>query len=126
MSEHSSLRKISCDKQMKKSLFIIVIALLTFSCKEEKVTTNCERDNTFEVKLTNETDEPYKVFINEKYIGSILAKRENTYNVPAGTYKISVKQAAEYILYPKLYEWTGTHSACEQDFLTIPYQTKES
>ena len=105
---------------MKKVLIIIAVSLLLFSCDKEKDKKACERNNTFSIELINSKTDPYEIYVNEKYVGTIAGKDKQTFDISAGYFKITFKQKSGYLLYPSVYDMTDTYSACERYYKVFP------
>ena len=103
---------------IKKIIASVFIVFVLFACEEEK--RPCEKNNTFNLELTNGSSDPYNVYVNNKFILVVAGKKKETIAAPAGFAKITVEQKSGYILYPTVKEYESTISACESHYLVFP------
>ena len=102
---------------MKKLLILFSIALLFSSCTKEK---DCEVNDSFYMELNNGSNNPYDVYVNDVFLETLDGKKQETYQIPAGYFKIKVIQVSGYLLYPTEKEYTGSVAACESYYITFP------
>lgn len=73
----------------------------------------CEQNNTGTLRVVCNLSDPYKVYVNNAYKGTVGAYTSADFgNVTAGTYSTRYEQASGYIFYPTEYTLSVTITQC--------------
>lgn len=95
-------------------LFVLVSTIAIISCKKEDTRPECEKNNWGSLKVDNYFADPYKVYIDDAYKGTVAAFGLETYsNVSSGTHATKYVQASGYVLYPTEYTLSVTITQCQ-------------
>ena len=110
-----------------KTLYTIIpfaLLLLFAACeKESDSDTNenvpdCEKNNTGTIKILNNEDDKYYIYVDDVFKGSIAPNTYTNLEYTAGFHLIKYEQADGYVLYPTVKEVTGTLAQCSEMVVT--------
>lgn len=79
----------------------------------------CIQNNSGTLAVDNYEDDPYYVYVNGAYRGTVGAFGYSTYSITAGTYSTKYTQASGYILYPTEYTSSVTIVKCQTSTVKI-------
>jgi hypothetical protein len=84
------------------------------SCfKDNDLNPGCQVNNLGTLKVKNNMNHPYDVFVNSAYRGTVPSKGERSYDdLTAGTYSVYYEQSSGYILYPTTFNQSVTIVRC--------------
>jgi hypothetical protein len=103
---------------MKNLLISLFVVFITMSCAQSSVPA-CEQDNTFSMEFTNGTNDPYDLYINDKYQQIVSAKSKVTYTIPAGYWSAEVVQRSGYTLYQTDKTYSNTYQSCTNYYIVF-------
>jgi len=88
--------------------------MLSSCLKDPDLNPSCQSNNLGTLKVQNNKDHPYDVYVNNSYRGTAPSKGSKTFNdLTAGTYSIYYEQANGYVLYPTTYNQSVTIIRCQ-------------
>jgi len=96
---------------MKKLLICLSIIFLAMGCVQTSLPT-CEQNDTFSMEFTNGTNDPYDLYINDKFQQIVSAKSRVTYDIPAGYWSAEVVQRSGYNLNQIDKFYSDTYQSC--------------
>jgi hypothetical protein len=111
--------------KMKKSLLMLSMAgailMGTQGCvKSNALSPACEINNTGTLKVVCNKSDPYKVYLNNAYKGTVGSYTSKDFgNISAGTYATRYEQASGYLLYPTEYTLSVTIPQCNTFTATL-------
>ncbi len=100
---------------------LLTVALITTvsSCKKDDPNDPnnpnapaCVRNNTGELSVDSYMDDPYLIYVNGAYKGTVPAFGLKTYVISPGTYSTKYTQASGYVLYPTEFTSSVTITKC--------------
>ena len=99
-------------------LFVLISTITIISCKKEETKPDtrpdCEKNNWGTLKVDNYFADPYKVYVDDAYKGTVAAYGLETYtNISSGTHATKYIQASGYVLYPTEYTLAATITQCQ-------------
>jgi len=114
---------------MKNQFFLLSLCLALFgasSCSKDDDNDNdinipaCETNNVGTLRVDSNKEDPYKVYVNSAYKGTVGAYATADFgNIAAGTYSTRYEQASGYILYPTEYTLSVTITQCQTFTATL-------
>jgi hypothetical protein len=114
---------------MKKLLTILMaVALMATvsSCKKDDPNdpnnpnaAPCVQNNTGTLKVDSYKDDPYYIYVNGAYKGTVGAYGVVSYTLSAGTYSTKYTQKSGYILYPTEYTSSVNITKCYETTVKI-------
>ncbi len=81
-----------------KKLFVFFIVILFFQ--------SCDELNKGTIRLSNNSTDPYSIFIDGNYQATLNANTYSEYRLLEGVHKVQVKQNSGYLLYPTEKEYS--------------------
>lgn len=105
---------------MKKLLLFLSLALL-FSCKKKEVQTECERNRTAVISVSNVSSNPYDIYVSGVLKNRISPNTILEFDISEGNnVLLKVKQVSGYILYATEVEKTFNVVRCSKYSWQIP------
>lgn len=87
-----------------KILLPLILIAFFFGCAKEDTRPDCEKNDWGSLKVDSYKSDPYEVYIDNAYKGTVSAYGDVTYaNISSGTHATKYIQASGYILYPTEY-----------------------
>lgn len=109
---------------MRKVFFVLLLlAGIAAGCKKEEnkpVQLPCERDQTAIIVITNNSANPYALFVDGFERASIPGGAQRTYSISAGGRQLRAVQQSGYLLYPSVFEAAPYFKACEKKYWSFP------
>ena len=120
---------------MKNITFILLSLALVFNgCKKDDTDPNspgggggggnnqlpCEINNTAKILISNSSNHPYAIYINNSTKGTASAGRITTFEHAAGGWTIKAVQISGYALYPTERNTSLTPAKCSEWSWQIP------
>ena len=111
---------------MKKLVYILAVSAVTFSfsgCTKDnqQFTPACETNNTGTLKVVCNLEDPYKVYLNNAYKGTVGAYTSKDFgDITSGTYSTRYEQASGYVFYPTEYTASVTITRCQTKQINLP------
>lgn len=106
-------------------LFLSVVTIFS-SCKKDDPndpgnTNNaaCVQNNTGTLKISSGKSNPYYIYADNGYLGTVAPYGNSSYTVEAGTYSIKLEQKSGYVLYPTIYNYSVNVGRCSQTTLSF-------
>ena len=111
---------------MKKLVFTLLVAasagtLGLSGCQQNAAfKPTCEVNNTGTLRVQSYKGDPYRVYVNNAFKGTVGAFSNQTFDdITAGTYATRYEQASGYILYPTEYTLSVTIQQCNTFTATL-------
>lgn len=98
-------------------------AIMIFSScsKDDAEKMECERDNVGYITITNTSDNPYNVYLDNTYVFKLQGNTfKDDYAVSAGSHTFKAEQVSGYVLYPTVKEGTLTVAQCDKISWVFP------
>jgi hypothetical protein len=105
---------------MKKVILIAALTLMGLPSCRDYITPDCERNRTFQLEVTNGSNDTYAIYANNKFQTNIAGKKKVLLTLPAGFIKINAVQVNGYVLYPTEKYWEATVTECDNLYLVVP------
>ena len=106
---------------MRRLIVIFVVVVFSASCeKGTGSASDCERNHYGWVNVTCTSSNPYKIYVNNEYRGTISGKSTMEVKVPSGSQSFYALQVSGYILYPTEVRKTFSVSDCRELTWSIP------
>ena len=93
---------------------VVISTIAIFSCKKEDTRPDCEKNNWGSLEVDSWLDDPYSVYIDNAYKGTVAGWGNVTYNnISSGTHATKYIQNSGYILTPTTYTLSVTITQCQ-------------
>jgi len=102
-----------------KKLLICLFVVFTFIGCTTTSTPTCEQDYTFRMEFTNGSNDPYDLYINDKFQQIMGAKSKVTYDIPAGYWSAEVVQRSGYTTYQIDNVYSNTYESCTEYYIVF-------
>lgn len=98
---------------------LLAIGTLSGCQQNAALRPTCEVNNTGKLRVQSYKGDPYRVYVNNAYRGTVSPFSNDEYDLTAGTYATRYEQASGYILYPTEYTLSVTIQQCNTFTATI-------
>ena len=108
---------------MKLKILAFIFSLVLFSCSKDDDGGGGGGGNpctTAVVRMVNNSSNPYYLYVNGSYYGSLQGSTFDDYTLTEGYYNIKVEQISGYLFYPTIKEWSINLVGCQDRTLTFP------
>ncbi len=102
-----------------KKLIICLFAVILFVGCTTTTTPTCEQDHTFSMEFTNGSNDPYDLYINDKFQQIVNAKSKVTYDIPAGYWSAEVVQRSGYTVLQIDNTFSNTYQSCTNYYIVF-------
>lgn len=105
---------------MKKTMIALsALALAAAGCQKDN-STKKKQCTTGDMKFTNNSSNPYNIYVDGAQATTVAGKSTATYSVKVGTHEYKAEQASGYVLYPSVYTTSGYMSECGTNTFAFP------
>lgn len=103
-----------------KKLIIILLPLMAIACQKEDTRPACEKNNTATVKLTCTSNNPYEIYVNQKFVKVINPNTSEDLQIKAGSNAVQAVQASGYLISPTVRNLTRDFKQCSTTTFSFP------
>jgi len=104
---------------MKNILFLILLSLPLLGCDFLKSKKECEKNNSGVFVMSNISKDHYETSISGNNV-IIAGGKSKSYDLPIGTYTLTVKQINGYTFYPSEKSYVIKINQCELTTINFP------
>jgi len=105
---------------MKKIFLISLLVLAVLAgCKKDDPASECEKNNTGILQVTNTKSNPYDISVEGLYMGRVNPGNFEDFVVDSKYLNIKATQVSGYILYPTIIERSVFIDRCERKVFVL-------